>query len=176
MVAAHLPSQPRPVHQKSKDDGALYSLSSATTLLPGQDKLAPFCPMSGESCFVVSCGVRLSELGSGTVRKPQVARSIRVAGSTLHKTTSSKLGVRITGVAISILNRRPPHTASRMQRPLRLSLVSLVWGFLGSVTDRYGCNRRVGGFNYSEASPSALFRIDDQQQTKEHHASPPGNL
>ncbi len=81
VVAAHLPSQPRPVHQKSKDDGALYSLSSATTLLPGQDKLAPSCPISGESCFVVSCEVMLSEIGSETVRKPQVARSIRVAGS-----------------------------------------------------------------------------------------------
>ena len=71
--------------QNSKNDIVLYSGSSATTLLPGQGKLAPSCPMSGESSFVVSCGVTLSEVGSGTVRKPQVARSIRVAGSNLTK-------------------------------------------------------------------------------------------
>jgi len=36
--------------------------------------------MSGASGFVVSCGVRLSEVGFSEFRKPQVARSIRVAG------------------------------------------------------------------------------------------------
>jgi len=37
--------------------------------------------MSGASFFVVSCGLRLSEVGFAEFRKPQVARSIRVAGS-----------------------------------------------------------------------------------------------
>jgi hypothetical protein len=46
----------------------------ATTLLPGQDKLAPSAPMSGASSFVVSCGLRLSEVVLGGIRKPQVAR------------------------------------------------------------------------------------------------------
>jgi hypothetical protein len=44
----------------------------ATTLLPGQDNPAPSSPMSGASCFVVSCGVRLSEVGLSEFRKPQV--------------------------------------------------------------------------------------------------------
>ena len=39
------------------------STQSATTLLPGQDKLAPSIPMSGAAWFVVSCGFRLSEVG-----------------------------------------------------------------------------------------------------------------
>jgi len=37
--------------------------------------------MSGASWFVVSCGVRLSEVGLSEIRKPQVVRSIRIAGS-----------------------------------------------------------------------------------------------
>ena len=37
--------------------------------------------MSGASWFVVSCGVRLSVVGSLEIRKPQVVRSIRIAGS-----------------------------------------------------------------------------------------------
>ena len=45
---------------------------SATTLLPGQDKLAPSGSMSGEPCVVVSCGVRVSEVGLSEIRKPQV--------------------------------------------------------------------------------------------------------
>ena len=50
----------------------LSSSSSATTLLPGQDKPAPSAPMSGASWFVVSCGVRLSEVGLSEIRKLQV--------------------------------------------------------------------------------------------------------
>jgi hypothetical protein len=50
----------------------LSSSASATTLLPGQDKPAPSAPMSGASWFVVSCGVRLSEVGLSEIRKPQV--------------------------------------------------------------------------------------------------------
>jgi hypothetical protein len=45
---------------------------SATTLLPGQDKPAPSVPMCGASRFVVSCGIRLSEVGASEIRKPQV--------------------------------------------------------------------------------------------------------
>ena len=37
---------------------------------------------------MVSCGLTLSEVGLAEVRKPQVARSIRVAGSIMRKTTS----------------------------------------------------------------------------------------
>ena len=59
----------------------LSSSASATTLLPGQDKPAPSAPMSGASWFVVSCGVRLSVVGSAEFRKPHVVRSIRIAGS-----------------------------------------------------------------------------------------------
>jgi hypothetical protein len=58
----------------------LSSSASATTLLPGQDKPGPSAPMSGASWFVVSCGVRLSEIGLSEIRKPQVTRSIRVVG------------------------------------------------------------------------------------------------
>ena len=50
----------------------LSSSASATTLLPGQDKPALSAPMSGASWFVVSCGVRLSEVGLSEIRKPQV--------------------------------------------------------------------------------------------------------
>jgi hypothetical protein len=57
------------------------SSSSATTVLPGQDKLAPSAPISVGLGFVVYCGVRLSEVGFGEIRKPQVAGSIPVAGS-----------------------------------------------------------------------------------------------
>ena len=60
-----------------------YSSSSAKTLLTGQDKPAPSAPTSGASCFVASCGVTLSEVGLSEIRKPQVARSNRVAGSRL---------------------------------------------------------------------------------------------
>ena len=58
----------------------LSSSSSATTLLPGQDKPAPSAPMSGASWFVVSCGVRLSEVGLSEIRKPQ--------GMTFYKQTT----------------------------------------------------------------------------------------
>jgi hypothetical protein len=40
-------------------------------------------PIRKKSCFVVAAEVRLSEVGSAEVCKPQVARSIRVAGSIL---------------------------------------------------------------------------------------------
>jgi hypothetical protein len=46
--------------------------TSATTLLPGQDKPAPSVPTSEASSFVVSCGLRLSEVGLAEFRKPQV--------------------------------------------------------------------------------------------------------
>ena len=46
--------------------------SSATTLLPGQDNSAPSSPMSGASCFAVSYGFKLSEVGVSEFRKPQV--------------------------------------------------------------------------------------------------------
>ena len=49
-----------------------HFLLFATTLLPGQDKPAPPAPMSGASWFVVSCGVRLSEVGLSEIRKLQV--------------------------------------------------------------------------------------------------------
>ena len=49
------------------------SYFGATTLLPGQDKLAPSAPLSGASWLVVSCGVRLSEVVLSEFRKPQVA-------------------------------------------------------------------------------------------------------
>jgi len=37
-----------------------------------QDKPAPSGPTSRASCVVVSCGVRLSEVGLSEIRKPQV--------------------------------------------------------------------------------------------------------
>jgi len=37
-----------------------------------QDNSPPSAPMSGASWFVVSCGVRLSEVGLSEIRKPQV--------------------------------------------------------------------------------------------------------
>jgi hypothetical protein len=52
------------------------SLSSATTLLPGQDKLAPSSPISAKSRFVVSFGVRLQEVVRGTITKPRVIRHL----------------------------------------------------------------------------------------------------
>ena len=55
----------------------LSSSSSATTLLPGQDKPAPSVPLSGASWFVVSCGVGLSEVGLSEIRKPQVDACFR---------------------------------------------------------------------------------------------------
>jgi hypothetical protein len=48
---------------------------SATTLLPGEENSAPSGPMAGTSGFVVSCGVRLCEVGVLEIRKPQVAPS-----------------------------------------------------------------------------------------------------
>jgi len=57
------------------------SPESATTLLPGQDNLAPSAPTSTAASVVVSCGLRLSEVGLSEIRKPQVAGSIPVAGS-----------------------------------------------------------------------------------------------
>jgi len=49
--------------------------------------------MSGASGFVVSCGVRLSEVGFAEFRKPQVARSIRVAGSTFQLFTQPAIAL-----------------------------------------------------------------------------------
>src|SRR5256885_6547476 len=46
--------------------------SSASILLPVQDKPAPSVPMSRASCVVVDCGVRLSVCGLDEFRKPQV--------------------------------------------------------------------------------------------------------
>jgi hypothetical protein len=48
------------------------TLSSAATLLPGQDKSSPSQPMSGVSGSVGSCGVRLFEIGFAEIRKAQV--------------------------------------------------------------------------------------------------------
>jgi hypothetical protein len=50
----------------------VFTISSATALLPGQDKASPSRPLSGASCIVVSCGFRLSEVGLSEFRKPQV--------------------------------------------------------------------------------------------------------
>jgi hypothetical protein len=50
-----------------------FTISTATTLLPGQDKSPPSGPMSGASWFVVSCEDRLSEVGLSEIRKPQVS-------------------------------------------------------------------------------------------------------
>ena len=57
----------------------------ATTLLPGQDKTARSSPLFGVSWCVVSCGVRLSVVGVAELRKPQVVRSFRIAGSIFHR-------------------------------------------------------------------------------------------
>jgi hypothetical protein len=54
---------------------------SATTLLPGQDNSAPSSPMLGAHCFVVSCGVRLSEVGVAEIRNPQVGGVVPLAPS-----------------------------------------------------------------------------------------------
>ena len=67
------------VAQVAPYDGSLR-LGPATTLLPEQDKPAPFAPTSGVTWFVVSCGVRLSEVGLSEIRKPQVGGSSPLAG------------------------------------------------------------------------------------------------
>ncbi len=51
----------------------------ATVVLPGQDKSVPPSPMSGASQFVVSCEVRLSEVGLLEIRKPQVKMASELA-------------------------------------------------------------------------------------------------
>jgi len=53
-------------------------------LLPGQDNLAPSGPISGVSWFVVSCGLRLSEVGFAEFRKPQVV-SLSYIGQAFSK-------------------------------------------------------------------------------------------
>jgi hypothetical protein len=50
----------------------ISSSACATTLLLGQDKPAPSAPMSGASWFVVSCGIKLAEVGLAEIGKPQV--------------------------------------------------------------------------------------------------------
>ena len=52
-----------------------FSSASAITLLPGQDKPGSSGPIWRGSCLVVSCGVRLSELGLSKIRKPQVIQN-----------------------------------------------------------------------------------------------------
>ena len=77
------------------------TLRFATTLLPAQDNSASSIPMSRVSCFVVSCGVRLSEVGFSECRKPQVAGSIPVADSIALR----KLNRNGSSVAGGISNR-----------------------------------------------------------------------
>ena len=60
-----------------------FSSVSATALLPVQDKLARSGAISRASCFLVSCGLTLSEVGLSGIRKPQVGGSIPLAGSIL---------------------------------------------------------------------------------------------
>ncbi len=62
-------------------EGFQLSRSRHHNLLLQLEKLAPSDPMSWKSWFVVSCRVRLSEVVPGVIRKPQVAPSIRIAGS-----------------------------------------------------------------------------------------------
>jgi hypothetical protein len=58
-----------------KDSGVSRRIySSATTLLPGQDNSGPSAPTLGAFSFVVSRGVRLSEVGFSEFRKPQVSK------------------------------------------------------------------------------------------------------
>ncbi len=89
------------VNSETRGGGISISASSlfepATTLLPGQDNKAPSGPMSRPSCFLISCGVRLSEVGLLEIRKPQVARSIRVAGSTFHSLVLLVQFTRVSG-------------------------------------------------------------------------------
>ena len=71
----------------------------ATRLLPGQDNPAPSSPVAGASWFVVSCGVRLSEVGLSEIRKPQVGgpQKPTAGGNTLtnyHKDRASSLNQR----------------------------------------------------------------------------------
>jgi hypothetical protein len=77
----------------NQNDLALYSGSSATTVRPGQDKLAPSRLILRESWFVVSCGVRLSGVGSAEVRKPQVTQWA-MTGRLLHRKRSRTLRQR----------------------------------------------------------------------------------
>jgi len=64
--------KPPPCHDSKAGSWNMPFLHFATTLGPGQDKSAPSAPISGASWFVVSCGVRLSEVGLSGFRKPQV--------------------------------------------------------------------------------------------------------
>ena len=57
--------------------------SSATTLLPGQDKVPTPIPISAPDGVVVFRVLRSSEVLSGTVRKPQDTDSTPVAGGFL---------------------------------------------------------------------------------------------
>ena len=91
----------------TREDVVLYSGSSATTLLPGQDKLAPSSPLSEGSSFVVSCGVRLSEVGLETFCKPQVGGSIPLASSTTSADDST-LGVFQNQVPSRLISVHPP--------------------------------------------------------------------
>ena len=71
---------------KTEEGADYYSQSSATTLLPGQDNSAPSSPMSGAPWFVVSGGVRLSEVGFAEIRKPQVKEEISKRVAVLYRT------------------------------------------------------------------------------------------
>jgi hypothetical protein len=55
--------------------------SQEAVLLPGSDQPASSDPVSGVAVVVFSCGARLFEPGLSEFRKPQVAGSIPVAGS-----------------------------------------------------------------------------------------------
>ena len=50
-------------------------------MLPGQDKPGPSKGSSDASPVIVPCGFRWLEVGTETIRKPQVAGSLPVAGS-----------------------------------------------------------------------------------------------
>src|SRR5215471_14163564 len=83
---------------------------SATSLLPGQDNLATSAPMSGVSWFVVSCGVRLSEVGVETIPKPQVAGSIPLAYSVpLCSSPCPPLQTCRSGYDHASVTRHTPH-------------------------------------------------------------------
>lgn len=65
-------------HLNSFDWWIAFDIHSATTLLSEQDKPAPAIPMSGARWFVVSYGIRLSEVGfSDFVNRRSPVQSFR---------------------------------------------------------------------------------------------------
>jgi len=112
-------------------------------LLPGQDKLARSRPMSGESWFVVSCGLRLSEVVLGVIRKPQVSRSIRDT-HTLCRPSSFDSQRHLDGRGCKIIVKvvRRLHPFNKLEKPRQIEPLHVPNDCPGQGN---GLHHRVGG-------------------------------